>query len=147
MRTLLRHLLEATVQITGAERGLAVDANHAVVHALNFEQEVTADAEFWGFVVQAFEQAAQAGQPMLTNNVITDPNLAPTTNTNFSNLRVVLVMPVQNQGYLYIDQPIKRGAFTREQIERLTHVIAQIDPANHNAITQQDIVSLYESVS
>lgn len=143
--TLLEHLLKVTIRITGAERGLAVNPLFEVQHTVNFDGDVKADADFWGFALQTFGKASETRQPVLTNNVITDPLQAPTTNTNFANLRLVVVFPIKQLGYVYIDQPVKRGAFTREQVNRLRQVIEQIDTADEASLTEDAIQSLYEN--
>ncbi len=143
--TMLEHLLNAMIRITGAERGLAVTPAFEVLHTVNFDGDVKADADFWAFALQTFGKASESHEPVLTNNIITDPTQAPTTNTNFANLRVVVVFPVKQLGYLYIDQPVKRGAFTRQQVDRLRQVIEQIDVANETPLTEDAIQNLYEN--
>lgn len=143
--TTLEHLLNATIRITGAERGLAVNPMFEVQHTVNFDGDVTADTALWGLALQTFRKASETHQPVLTNNIITDPTQAPTTNTNFANLRVVVVFPVKQLGYLYIDQPVKRGAFTRQQVDRLRQVIEHIDASNDTSLSEDAIQSLYEN--
>lgn len=142
--TMLELLLNATLHITAAERGLAVNATFEVLHVVNFEGDVKADADFWNFALQTFRKASETHQPVLTNNIITDPSQAPTTNTNFANLRVVVVFPIKQMGYVYIDQPVKRGAFTRQQVDRLRQVIERLDTTD-DTLTQEAIHNLYEN--
>ncbi len=142
--TMLEHLLNAIVRITAAERGLAVNMAFEVQHEVNFTEDVKADTTFWHFAQQTFRKAAETRQPVLTNNIITDPSQAPTTNTNFANLRVVVVFPIKQEGYVYIDQPVKRGAFTRQQVDRLRQMIERLDPTD-SALTEETIYSLYEN--
>lgn len=143
--TMLEHLLNAMIRITGAERGLAVNTLFEVLHIVNFQGDVKADTRFWDLAVQTFHKASETHQPVLTNNIITDPTQAPTTNTNFANLRVVVVFPVKQFGYVYIDQPVKRGAFTRQQVDRLRQVIERIDATSDATLTEDAIQSMYES--
>ncbi len=141
---MLEHLLNAIMRITAAERGLAVNTAFEVIHQVNFAQDVQTDTAFWDFAMQTFRTAAETRQPVLTNNVITDPSQAPTTNTNFANLRVVVVFPVKQAGYVYIDQPVKYGAFTRQQVDRLRQMLEHLDTQG-SALTEDAIYKLYES--
>jgi len=142
--TLLEDLLNAIMRITAAERGLTVNMAFEVLRVVNFAEDVKTDAAFWNFALQTFHKAAETRQPVLTNNIITDPSQAPTTNTNFANLRVVVVFPVKQEGCVYIDQPVKRGAFTRQQVDRLRQMIERLD-ATDSTLTEETLYSLYEN--
>lgn len=139
----LKRFLNFAFEVTRAERGFSVNNQLQLVDKINAEESfVTQD----GFVGKLLKQALDTSQPILTNNMITDPSQAPTTNTNFSNLRVVVVLPIPNHGIIYLDQKIKTGIFTREVLRKLQGTLEKITVDQQANISEAEMREIYEKV-
>ncbi len=124
--TFLENLLDALKKITHCERGLAVDENFELVKAINLaDNEIQSDA-FNEFASQCLQDAVDLGEPVLANNIITDLSEAPETNTNFSDLRVIIALPVKGHGAIYLDQHIGRGVIPKQMLDRLMALIEEL---------------------
>lgn len=104
-------------QKTGADRALACDAVLNVVDSVRVQATDLSMGDFDGFA--ALREALSTGEPLITNNLISDPTQAPITNTSFGNLRIVVIIPVQNVGAVYLDRPVRNGVITQKTVERL----------------------------
>lgn len=116
---ILEHFLLAARNITGAERGLVVDTGLHILQTVNLEPAVVASTEFIESATRVLQDAMAQGEPIVTNNVITDPAQAPTTNTNFANLRVIVAIPVEGLGAIYLEKHINKGVIDRETVQKL----------------------------
>jgi hypothetical protein len=127
---------------SGAERGMAVDGDLNVIGLHNLAQAEVEAPIFSGFenIRQAYERNER---PHITNNQILDPTEAPKTNTNFANLRLVVVFPFDDLGSVYMDQHVSTGAPAKNQIERLMRVaVAVIDSGDLN-VSVADLQTIY----
>src|SRR6185369_14262543 len=106
---LLSKLMRVAKQITRAERAMAVDSELNVLDTLNLEQAVLNAPHFHEVAMVSLRRAIDRNESIITNNIITDPAQAPVTNTNFTDLRVVVVLPVMDHGAVYLDQHIRYG--------------------------------------
>lgn len=131
-------------QKTGAERALAVDSSLNVVDMINLQQSDMLAESFIG--VNLLRQALENGEPIITNNAVTDPARAPVTNTNFSDLRVIVVIPIDKQGAIYLDRPLRTGMIVREVVRRLMAVAQQAVQTQQMNSTQVELGALYEQV-
>ncbi len=134
--------LQVAMRVSGAERGMALDLNDQIVARVNLEDKIVQEPGFIGFNV--IHEALTTGDPILTNNLITDPSDAPTTNTNFAHLRIIVVIPVSEVGAIYIDQPIRMGVIPQPTIDRLMQVAA-VDPASVNEMA--DLLAEYDRLT
>ncbi len=133
-------------QNTGADRFMAIDDTLTAQEMINVTPEVATSPDFSRIAQQSVYQALESGEPVITNNVITDPSQAPVTNTNFSDLRVIVVIPVPNHGALYLDQHIRKGVIPRETIEQLAHFARHVVAHGLTDVSQDELFSLYESM-
>jgi hypothetical protein len=132
-------------QKTGAERGLALNNELAIVDLVNLEQVDVMSAKFTG--LETARQAMESGEAIITNNAVLDPARAPVTNTSFSNLKVVVVIPVPGYGAVYLDQPIKRGIFSKEIVDRLAWVAAQAIQLDQTGSSAGQLDALYQQLA
>jgi len=142
----LSQFLHAALQVTNAERGMAVDNELAVQELYNLDEETLQSPEFSDLAFQALADAIHQRETILTNNVITDPSKAPITNTNFSELRVVVAVPVLGIGAIYLDQHIRNGIIPRENIEKLQEVATRAITANRLEMTYDELVALFQQI-
>lgn len=110
--------MQLALQITQSERGLAVNRQLQVLGVAGMEDYEVQDADFTGF--QNIQRAFQDNNPpLIANSVILDPNNAPVTNTNFSQLRLVVVFVLGDEGAAYVDRHIRSGVIDRDLAARL----------------------------
>lgn len=115
----LANFVHLAHHITRAERGMAVDNDLRVCELINLDQTVIERTDFSELAAGTMVQAIQQQEPVITNNMITDPASAPVTNTNFSDLRVIVAIPVGGLGAIYLDQHIRNGIIARATTDRL----------------------------
>lgn len=139
-------LLDAVIDITRAERAMAVDESLQVLHTVKLKETELQEARFQTIATQSMRSALENGLPLVTNNIIPDIKDAPDTNTNFSDLRVVVVIPVQGYGALYLDQHIRYGMIPYDMINRTMRMIEQVINVPHDHFTADDLVNLYQQM-
>ncbi len=144
---LLESLLSAAMEITRAERALAVNIDLDPVATIKLKDSDLRDARFIEVARAALQKALAHGQPFVTNNIITNPDEAPTTNTNFADLRVVVAIPVDQQGALYLDQHIRYGMISQETILRFMKIVDQVIESGQLDVTSSELVDLYRQSS
>jgi hypothetical protein len=137
----LVNLMRIALHTTGAERALAVDSQMGVVDTINLDQTDINSEKFTGF--ESIREALAKGAPIITNNAVMDASRAPVTNTSFSNLRVVVVIPVEGLGAIYLDQPIRRGMIAKEIVNRLMVLGQQAVHDGQIAASESDLQALY----
>lgn len=109
-------------EITNSERGFAVDSQLNVLDMINLTHEIIQTERFSNVATQNLQKALKSGNAILTNNIITDPSQAPVTNTNFSDLRVVIIIPVTQRGAIYLDQSIRQGIPHQSVLDKLAQL-------------------------
>jgi hypothetical protein len=145
--TFLSKFLSVAKQITRAERGMAVDADLEIVALLDLDTDAVNDPSFSQFAEIWLRRALETDETIITNNIITDATKAPNTNTNFSNLRVVVVIPVRDHGAVYLDQHIRHGIIPRDTIERLTQMINSVQQDKNEHLSEGEMIEIYEKLS
>lgn len=142
--TFLSNFMRLALQYTGAERGMACDAELAIVDTLNLEQVDLLSDNFMG--IETLRRAYEKGEPIITNNAVMDPAMAPNTNTNFTNLRVIVVIPALPYGGIYVDQPIRRGIISKEIVNRLMMLASYAIENEYTEISEAQLGQLYEQM-
>ena len=142
---LLSDFMHLVLDITGAERGMAVDADMQVCAVANIDESALQSAQFNDLAVQTLSDAMARNEAIITNNIITDPAEAPTTNTSFSNLRVVVAIPLPQTGAIYVDQHIRNGVIARDAIEKLKQLAQQV--TTHEQTGSTNLRELYNQLS
>ena len=144
--TFLSNFLKVAKRITHAERCMVVDTNLKVLDSINIDQAMIETSAFGEFAMECLREALDTGDAVITNNVITDPSDAPTTNTNFSNLRVVVALPIKDQGAVYLDQHIRNGIIPKQMIERIMRLISYIQENKLEDKDESELYDLYQKV-
>ena len=107
----LSTFMQVAKEITRAERCMSVTPDLSVVEIDNLDVNVLESDEFQELATNCLSKALETNSAVLTNNIITDPSQAPVTNTNFTDLRVIVAIPIKGTGAIYLDQHIRNGMF------------------------------------
>jgi hypothetical protein len=140
----MEHFMNAARSITRVERGMVVDLDLQVLAAINLDQSTLDSPQFVHLATAALRKALEGNEPLITNNIIGDIQDAPTTNTNFSDLRVIVALPLKGYGALYLDQHIRYGIIPREVIDRLMCLVNRVFPDGEKHYTESELIELYE---
>jgi hypothetical protein len=140
--TFLSNFMHVTLHVTGAERALVVDHDLTIIDMMNLEQaDILAD-NFIG--IDVIQRALDANESIVTNNAVSDISNAPNTNTNFSNLRLIVVIPVAGVGAVYLDQPMRQGVIPKDKINRLSALGEHLAQSGQLEITADEMGDLYQ---
>jgi hypothetical protein len=143
--TFLVTFLHLAIAITGAERGMALDSKNNVLALEKIQMAETSADDFTGFenVKQAYNTKER---PHISNNTILDPEFAPNTNTNFSDLRIVIVFTLGEHGAVYIDQHVTKGVIKKEDTEKLIIVADYAMTQNMLHADQDTLKDIYNTL-
>lgn len=144
--TFLENLMLTAKKITHAERCMAVDDDLQVISMVNIDQETIESDQFNDFASMTLRDAMNKNEAIITNNVITDVSEAPTTNTNFANLRVVVAVPVAGHGAIYLDQHIRQGVIPKPMIERLQNLVKYLMQNQLESISDSEMLKLFQQI-
>lgn len=148
MNTLfLERLLRLALQVTRAERGMAVEATGAVCAMVGLDEATINTPKFKRIAEKCLTDSLTRDEVILTNNVITDPSEAPVTNTSFSDLRAVVAIPLGSIGALYLDQPIRQGIISRESIDRVQEFALRLIVEERTDLEESELKALYSASS
>lgn len=142
----LKAFMHLAHQVTSAERGMVVDTALNILDTVNVEPDVTQSARFSTLANTILRQAIDRDEAIITNNIITNPAEAPVTNTNFSDLRVVVAIPVPQLGAVYLDQHIRHGVIAREVIQNLHNLARQLVANGQTELGHDDLMAQYEQI-
>lgn len=142
----LSTFMQVAKQITHAERCMSVTPDLSVVEIHNLDADILQSDEFQEIATKCLSKAIETNVAVLTNNIITDPSQAPVTNTNFSDLRVIVAIPVKGSGAIYLDQHIRNGMFQRETIERLNRLASQVVASGDDLPNAEELHKIYEQM-
>ncbi len=124
-RALLREVVDAAVDLLGAERGfclLNVDGEVEVFVARNLDKESVQGAEF-KISRHIADRAAKQGIPLLTAQAARDPSLAGVASIEQKQIQSVCCVPLRVGerilGALYLDNRMREAAFSAEDLEAL----------------------------
>ena len=140
----LSNFMRLALQQTGAERALAADSDLAIIDMINLDQADIMDDTFYG--IETIRQALDSGEAIVTNNAVTNVSNAPLTNTNFSNLRVVVVIPIADYGAVYLDQSIRNGVIPKETIDRLVAVSDYYADSDELEASEEELMEVYHQM-
>src|SRR5690349_14057009 len=110
----LSNFMHAALAITGAERALVVDSDLTIIDMVNLAQSDVLADNFIG--IDIIRRALESGEAIVTNNAVSDVAHAPNTNTNFSNLRLIVVIPAGGHGAVYLDQLMRKGVIPKDRV-------------------------------
>jgi len=144
--SILSAVMRVAKDITRAERGMSVNSELTVVDLEDLPSDALEDNSFQDVALKSLSQAMETNQAVLTNNIITDPAQAPITNTNFTDLRVIVTIPVQGEGAIYLDQHIRNGMFQRDTIDKLNRMVAHVLGLDDPPSDPDDLRKIYDDL-
>jgi sigma-B regulation protein RsbU (phosphoserine phosphatase) len=136
----LNSVMDEVIAATRAERGFLMlrDADGSLVFcaARGLDRQTIEAPEFQvsrGLV----ERVASEGQPRLTRDAQSDKWLGPRTSVMNLNLRSILCAPLKLKdrvlGVIYVDNRLRAGIFTQDDLELLSAIAASATVAIENA--------------
>ena len=140
----LKNFMQVTEKITEADRFMAIDRDGNIIDTINLTADLINSPDFADVANISIGKCFETGKFLITNNIITDPSEAPKTNTQFSDLRVVVVIPVGDMGAIYLDQPIRYGVIPRETVENLVKLVDNVQSNDQYDMSTEAMESLYE---
>ena len=143
----LEQFMNVAKDVTQAERGLAVDSDINIIKANNIDPSTIDSEEFKAFAIPNLQQAISRGEAIIANNVIADLSEAPTTNTNFANLRIAVALPITGHGAIYLDRRVRDGVITKQTIDKLMKLAQHVQDQGFKVQTQDDLYRLYQDIS
>lgn len=138
-------IMHFAIRATGAERGMAVDLDLNVCGVANLDEHTIKAKHFIDIASSTLHESIQQDEAIITNNIITDPSDAPTTNTSFSDLRVVVAIPVQGTGAVYLDQHIRQGVIARETINQVHEIVRKLQSSDRLDASADDMMALFDA--
>src|SRR5215813_930048 len=126
LQTVLDQVMDAIIQLTGAERGFLMllddDGKLAVRVARNFDQE-TLDQGSFALSRTVTGKVMDSGQPIVTTNAQEDPRFAGQQSVVTHALRSIMATPLrvrgQAIGVVYVDNRVRTGLFSEKDLEVL----------------------------
>ena len=143
--TFLSNFMHVALDITGAERALVVDPDLTIIDMINLDQSDVLADNFIG--IDVIQRALQSGEAIVTNNAVSDVTNAPNTNTNFSNLRLVVVIPAGGHGAVYLDQLMRKGVIPKDRVNRLMELGEQIAKNGELEISADEMGERYQQMA
>lgn len=144
--SILSIVMHIAKEVTRAERGMSVTSDLTVIDIDNLTTDDIQDESFQDAALKSLSQAIENNQSVLTNNIITDPSQAPVTNTNFTDLRVIVAIPVAGAGAIYLDQHIRNGMFQRDTIDKLNRMVAEALNRDDIAMDEPQLRAIYDNL-
>ncbi|MGB9723785.1 MAG: ATP-binding protein [Chloroflexia bacterium] len=138
---LLEIVLDRAIAVTGAERGFLMlrDEASGQLHFAVARNMRRQDLEESAFQVSRsiVNRVAETAEPILTDNASQDPRFADSVSIATYVLRSILCVPLQVKnrtiGVLYVDNRVRIGHFTPEDLNLLTAFANQAAVAIENA--------------
>lgn len=141
LRELLNLVMDATIQLTGAERGFLVLLDQGsedlrTVAARNVDQQTIA-GDSMHISRNVVHRVVQEGQPVLTDNAQKDRRFAEHQSVISYQLRSIMCAPLRARGKVigaaYVDNRLFSNAFAEEDLELLLAFAGQAAMAIENA--------------
>ena len=143
MSTFLTNFMRAARSITDAERCIAFDSDMNMQDYLNIDDAELNKKSFSDLVSAWVEQAIEGQKAVIANNLITDPSEAPKTNVHLKDLRMIVAIPIDGYGAIYLDQPIRRGVFERETVDKITELAHRLSESGDMDLSEEEMTEMY----
>lgn len=141
LQTVLDQVMDAIIQLTGAERGFLMlrddDGGLAVKAARNLDQQTIGSDDF-RYSRTVANQVIDSGTPILTTNATEDPRFAGTASIVAQSLRSIMASPLRVRGSVigvaYVDSQATAGLFHETDLDALDAFSSQAAMALDNAM-------------
>jgi signal transduction histidine kinase len=140
LQTVLNQVMDAIIELSGAERGFLMllddDGNLNVRVARNLTQETLASDAF-ALSRTVTTRVLESGQAIVTTNAQEDPRFAGQQSVVTHALRSIMASPLRVRGSIigvvYVDNRIRTGMFSENDLEILDAFAGQASVAIDNA--------------
>ena len=140
-QTVLDQVMDAVIQLTGAERGLLMlrddDGGLQMKAARNLDQQ-TLGSEHFRYSRTIANHVLDTGEAVLTTNAVEDPRFAGQASIVSQSLRSIMAVPLWARGntigVAYVENRIVAGLFSDEDLNTLEALAGQAAIAIDNAI-------------
>jgi signal transduction histidine kinase/PAS domain-containing protein len=141
LQTVLDQVMDAVIQLTGAERGFLMlrddDGDLAVKAARNLDQQTLGSEEFeysrsiTGYVLDN-------GESVLTTNAVEDPRFKEQISVMTQSLRSIMATPLRARGRVigvaYVENRVVAGLFSENDLTTMETLAGQASIAIDNAL-------------
>lgn len=141
----LNNFLQFAHNVLDAERGIAFDTALTFIETVNTSEDDIAKDRFAGSLQTAVQNAINNNEVVITNNMITDPQDAPTTNLHLHQLRMIVAIPMQSHGAIYLDRRIRNGVFQSEVVESVCEFAEQLLSEDKTDLSPSELNELFNS--
>lgn len=141
METVLRQVMDAVIQLTGAERGFIMlrddDGELQVKVARNYDQQ-TLTSEHFRYSRTIANYVVDTGDAILTTNASDDPRFKSQDSVVRQALRSIMVAPLRVRGQVigiaYVENRVITGLFSNEDLATVETLAGQASVAIDNAL-------------
>jgi len=158
VRTVLDQVMDAILQLTGAERGFIMlrddDGEITVTTARNLDQQ-TLTSEHFRYSQTIVNQVLDSGEPVLTTNAAEDPRFSTRASIVSQSLRSIMATPLRARGrvigVVYVDNRVVANLFQEDDLAALDAFAGQaaiaIDNARLFGATDQELQARIEELT
>ncbi len=157
LQTVLDEVMDAIIQLTGAERGFLMlrddDGGLKVKAARNLDQQTLGSQEF-NYSRTIANRVLDTGEALVTTNASEDPRFAGQMSIVAQSLRSIMATPLKARGSVigvaYVDSRAIAGLFNSDDLATLEALSAQASVAIDNAMlfsaTDQQLAARVEEL-
>jgi len=147
LEEVLQRVLDALIEVTGAERGFLVLADQpggelTVKVARNYERRTLAEETFQ-ISQTLLTRVIQTGQAIHCVDALADPTYSRFASVTDLQLRSILAAPLKSRdktlGAVYVDSRLRAGVFDDDDLELMAAFASQAAAAIENARLYQDL--------
>jgi hypothetical protein len=146
MSIFLNNFMRAARAITDAERCIAFNSELIIQGHMNIDDAELTKRSFADLVSAWIEQAIESQKAIIANNLIADASEAPKTNVHLKDLRMVVAIPIDGYGAIYLDQPIRKGVFERDVVDKITELAHQLSQNGNTDLSEEAITEMYNDL-
>ena len=141
LQTVLDQVMDAVIQLTGAERGFLMlrddDGDLAVKAARNLDQQTLGSEEF-KYSRSITGHVLDNGEAVLTTNAVEDPRFKEQISVMTQSLRSIMATPLRARGRVigvaYVENRVVAGLFSDDDLTTMETLAGQASIAIDNAL-------------
>ena len=152
LQQVLDTLMDQAVEVLGAERGLiliqAPSTGQLMPRSARSLDVETIVSDGFRFSRGVVDEVIRTGKPLLTSDALEDERFKESASVNLYSLRSVLCVPLRSgkqQGVIYLDNRLTRGAFGESEQSLLEAIAGQAAVAMENAILYEELREMHEA--
>lgn len=152
LQQVLDTLMDQAVEVLGAERGLiliqAPGSGQLMPRSARSLDVETIVSDGFRFSRGVVDEVIRTGRPLVTSDALEDERFRESASVNLYSLRSVLCVPLRSgkqQGVIYLDNRLTRGAFGESEQSLLEAIAGQAAVAMENAILYEELREMHEA--